>query len=639
MKSLKMYLRQHAPWHVLAILLALLLLLSTLPIFAADGDDVISPQEVETDESISETETDSEELPSVISEAFSMVDPEEKDDEMETVKSKETRELSQIFDLIEAPRSGVIEEDIPEVPEGVQGEDSAEGEEDPVEGEDTDIDEPRSDFESPELSPPIEVVGDMSEIKGERVELDNEEASDTAPPESEDETALEPDLTDQSKAENSLRGALKNIKFSMVDLDDNVVNSNGQFTLRKNDNPFQEWDADAGAMDVALDEGGNFTFNPPYWKDLPKEYTIPGSVKFVLNDDGSITDIHRNPIWDSIGNRLFDADVFIRIMKSDAKVTLRCRDVDNQDVELPGVRVRLKNFAGGKPYFGPTITYVSTDKPEEFSLWPYNDKESEYDNSYQFSLSDGPNSIPDGYELVDQYLDPHSGEYKPIMFYRQGDEVNYRVMVKYGPAPSYIDFPQKEITIWLRKKPHDVNVRVVDELDNNVADAPIRLRRWDYTAMKWVEVPNYTDDYNSEAVEPWKLKLQPGDYHIERGEAPLPHPYIWSQDQLFRVKDDGKLQYMDSDYKWFDIAGNTVKQTLLTGFKVKFQKTDENDALFVPKGEPGHNPAKTTKLMLIYDGGSGDFDTQIGSYETQQVNPWFKSLLPGDYMFMNWSRL
>lgn len=560
-------------------------------------------------------------------------------------------EVSLELSPIETPISGEIEEDIredrevaadentvvisDEYPLDVQDESPAEIEEDPVEGEkeDTDIAEPPSDFEPPELTPPIEVVDEISEITDERAESGNEDASEKLPPESEDETALEPDPTDQLKPENSLRGPLINVAFSMVDPGEDDVISKGKFRLYKNANPFQEWDADAGELDVALHEGGNFTFHPPSWKDLPQGYTIPGSVNFKLNDDGTITDIHGNPIRDFMRNRLFDKAVFIRIMKSDAKVIIRCRDIDNQDVELQGVRLRLKNFAGGKPYFGPTITYVSSDKPQEFNLWPYNDKESEYDNSYQLSLSDGAGSIPDGYELVDRHLDPHSGDYKPIMFYRHGDDINYRVMVKYGPAPSYIDFPQKEITIWLRKKPHDVNVRVVDDGNNNVADAPIRVRGWDYTTMKWVEVSNYTDDYLSEAVEPWKLKLQPGDYHIEQGGAPLPFPYVWSQDQMFRVKDDGKLQYKDAEHNWFDIPGNTVKQTLLTGVKVKLQKTDENDVPFAPKGDPGYTPAKTAELILTYDSGSGSFGSFIGSYKTDQVNPWFKSLLAGDYFF------
>ena len=75
MISLKTYLRQHAPWHVLAILLALLLLLSALPIFAAEGEEATLPQEVELDESTPETESDSEELPPMTSNAISIIDP------------------------------------------------------------------------------------------------------------------------------------------------------------------------------------------------------------------------------------------------------------------------------------------------------------------------------------------------------------------------------------------------------------------------------------------------------------------------------------------------------------------------------------------------------------------------------------
>lgn len=87
----------------------------------------------------------------------------------------------------------------------------------------------------------------------------------------------------------------------MVDLKNKVVDSAGDFRLNKGNILFHEWKANTGKENIAFKDGGSFTFQPPYWEHIPKGYTIPGSVNFTLRDDGTITDIHGQPIRDSIG--------------------------------------------------------------------------------------------------------------------------------------------------------------------------------------------------------------------------------------------------------------------------------------------------------------------------------------------------
>ena len=185
-----------------------------------------------------------------------------------------------------------------------------------------------------------------------------------------------------------------------------------------------------------------------------------------------------------------------------------------------------------------------------------------------------------------------------------------------------------------------VSIKKVDENENPFLTetqpgydaektAEFVLHVWDSDVSKWFTIGG--SRRNTKDQNPWEYHIPASDYYLEEIEAP--QDYKAAPDYHFRVKENGTIVPLTGGVEGAPITEIKIKNELKAKYTLNVKKTDENNNLFIPEGQPGYDAAKTAEFELLrWKADAANWFAVPGTkHNTKDQNPWSYELFPGDY--------